>query len=62
MPPKIPPQVNRNTYNQLCRLGNNLNQVVKGLHQGFVHKVDPALLKELIDIVNKVGVQLLPNT
>ena len=34
MPPAPPPQINREIYDQLCRIGNNLNQVARKIHEG----------------------------
>ena len=61
MPPAPPPQINREIYEQLCRIGNNLNQVVRKIHEGAV-SMDLELvgtLSELKAVVKDVGFKVL---
>ena len=52
-------EVNRDTYSELCRIGNNLNQMVKVIHAGKSFVADPKLLAELKASVKEVGMQVL---
>src|SRR5271170_460134 len=61
MPPAPPPQINRDLYQELSRIGNNLNQVARKIHEGAV-SVDLELvstLTELRGVVKEVGMKVL---
>ena len=59
MPPSAAPEVNRETYTQLCRIGNNLNQLMRAVNESRASGVDPGLLTELRGLVKEVGFQTL---
>ena len=59
MPAAAAPEVNRETYRELCRIGNNVNQLMRAVNEGRVGQVDPILLGELRDLVKEVGLQCL---
>ena len=59
MPPAGVGEVNRETYRELCRIGNNVNQLMRAVHEGRVPQVDPNLLTELRVLVKEVGLQCL---
>lgn len=61
LPPAPPPQINREIYQELSRIGSNLNQVAKKINQGAV-SVDLELvgtLSELRGVVKEVGLKVL---
>lgn len=61
LPPAPPPQINRDIYQELSRIGNNLNQVARKIHQGAV-AVELELvgtLTELKGVVKEVGMKVL---
>jgi Bacterial mobilisation protein (MobC) len=61
LPPAPPPQINRDIYQELSRIGNNLNQVARKIHEGAV-SVDLELvgtLTELKGVVKEVGMRVL---
>lgn len=53
------PEVNRATYQELGRIGNNLNQLVRAIHNGLVTAIDKELLQQLMVEIRSAGVQLL---
>jgi Bacterial mobilisation protein (MobC) len=57
MPVAAAPEVNRETYRELCRIGNNVNQLARAVDEGRAPGVDPKLLVELQRIVKEVGLQ-----
>jgi len=60
MPPGCAPEVNRETYNQLRRVGNNLNQLAHSINSGSNPVgIDPNLLGELRALVKEIGFQVL---
>ena len=59
MPVAAVAEVNRETYAQLCRVGNNLNQLVRAVNEGRVAQVDPKILAELKQLIKEVGFQTL---
>ena len=62
MPPPPTSQVNRETYQELCRIGNNVNQLVRQIHEGKVKWVDASvseLFRELQVQIKAVGLQTL---
>ena len=59
MPVAAVAEVNRETYAQLCRIGNNLNQLVRAVNEGRIAQVDPKMLAELRTVVKEVGLQTL---
>jgi hypothetical protein len=62
LPPKPAPEVNQNTYQELARIGNNLNQFLRALHEGKIPFVNPASLPELVELrrtLKLIGLQVL---
>ena len=47
LPHTAPPQVNLATYQELARIGNNLNQLLRAANSGKVKNVDRSLLEHL---------------
>jgi hypothetical protein len=61
MPPPPVPQINRDSYQELCRIGNNLNQVARAVHERRIQSSDGAfasLLTELGRAVKGVGMRV----
>ena len=60
--PKRISKISLKTYQELSRIGNNLNQLTKAsnaaIKMGCQPPVDSQILNELLDVVNKVGRQL----
>ena len=60
--PKIISKISLKTYQELSRIGNNLNQLTKAsntaIRMGYPPPVEKEILKELLDVVNQVGRQL----
>ena len=50
--------IQRETYVELSRIGNNLNQVVKLIHERRLYQVPAELLNELLAAVKCIGLQL----
>ena len=59
LPPPAAPEVNRRTYEELARIGNNLNQLVRAVHAKAVAVVDAAILHQLADAVRRLGFEVL---
>ena len=51
LPPRSVPEVNRETYVELARVGNNLNQLVRSIHEGSVQVLLPEAATQLQDIL-----------
>ena len=58
-PPPPPTAENRLAYQELTRIGNNLNQLLRAMYAGSVTVADPELLKSLAATVRQLGLQLL---
>ena len=60
--PKRISKISLKTYQELSRIGNNLNQLSKAsnaaIKMGCQPPVDSQILNELLDVVNNVGRQL----
>lgn len=57
-PPQIP-AINRETSRVLRRLTDNINQYQAAINRGNATGYPPELLKELADLVKKVGFELV---
>ncbi len=58
--PRSPaPEINRRTYEELCRIGNNLNQLLRAVHSRTAEVVDLDLLVSLSRSVREVATQVL---
>ena len=62
LPPKPAPEVNLRTYQELARVGNNLNQLVRALHRGEIAQTGLAQISELENLralLKEIGLQVL---
>lgn len=59
LPPLAVPEVNRRTYEELARIGNNLNQLVRAVHGRAIRCVDGDLLGQLGDVVRQLALAVL---
>ena len=59
LPPPSVSEVNRRTYEELARIGNNLNQLVRAIHGRVVDGVDGDLLQQLSDRVRTLALEVL---
>jgi len=55
-------EVNLETYQELSRIGNNLNQLVRSIHEGKFAQIDLAIVTNLSGLVKQVGFQVLGET
>ena len=57
------PEINRATYVELGRIGNNINQLTKAVHvslkRGGSGNVDPTSLSELSDLIKRMRLEIL---
>ena len=53
------PVLDVQTYTDLRRIGNNLNQYVKQVHQRKISEIDRAFLENLQGLLNEVSKRLL---
>ncbi len=60
-PPRPAPEVNLRTYQELARVGNNLNQLVRAIHRGEVAADSSQLsqLETLRTLLKEIGLQVL---
>lgn len=60
---RLVPEINRQTYIELGRIGNNLNQLTKACHlalkQGGSLSIDPALLQSLSERLDLLRLEVL---
>lgn len=59
LPHSAPPPINLATYQELGRIGNNLNQLLRAANSGRVLKVDQTLLTRLQEELRLLGQCLL---
>jgi hypothetical protein len=62
LPVKPAPEVNQQTYQELARVGNNLNQLIRAIHEGRVMAVDVSSLPVLAELrtqIKEIGLQVL---
>jgi len=59
LPLATAPEINRSIYQELGRLGNNLNQLVRAVNSGIVRAVDADLLHQLAAEVRRLGQMLI---
>lgn len=61
--PKQPaPELNRQAYSELARVGSNLNQLTKASHGGIILEDIGELLQDLLALLSKVRLQLIGAT
>lgn len=58
LPSRPVPAVNRETYAELGRIGNNINQLVKLTHQGLT-PISTVPLQELEELLRKIKLEIL---
>ena len=60
-PPRPAPEVNLRTYQELARVGNNLNQLVRAIHRGEVpaNSLQLSQLDHLRILLKEIGFQCL---
>jgi hypothetical protein len=59
MPPQAVAEVNRKTYQELCRIGNNLNQLMRQLNSGTFLVLDKDFFIELKELVKNIGLNVV---
>ena len=59
LPAKAAPEVNRQTYQELARVGNNLNQLVRAVHSGKLYSGGLEIFEALRESVKAIGLQCL---
>jgi hypothetical protein len=59
LPKPAAPEISRSTYEELCRIGNNLNQLVRAVHNRTVQIVDFELLASLSRLVRPLAIEVL---
>ena len=59
LPAKALPEVSRETYKELCQIGNNLNQLVRHFHLGKMPLVDQQFFESLLEKVKQVGLEVM---
>ena len=59
LPSAIAPEINRLAYQELARIGNNLNQLVRAVNSGLVKLLDRDILDQLSEQVRNIGLKLL---
>jgi hypothetical protein len=60
---KSVPEINRATYVELGRIGNNINQMTKTAHKslqrGMVCKIDPTELSALLKLLKQIRLEVM---
>ncbi len=59
LPPLPAPEINRSAYQELARVGNNLNQLTKAIHSGQASCVGVGLLEEISAAVQNLALNVL---
>tara|TARA_B100001971_G_C18267964_1_gene595991 strand:- start:43180 stop:43527 length:348 start_codon:yes stop_codon:yes gene_type:complete len=59
MPAQTVSEVNRKTYQELCRIGNNINQIVRHLNSGIFLRIDKKIFTELKALIKKIGFEVI---
>jgi hypothetical protein len=58
-PPAPIPEVNRETYLELAKMGGNLNQVAHHLNAGMATGVDEAFVRRLAEVVKNLALRVI---
>jgi hypothetical protein len=58
-PPAQIPEVNRETYLELAKIGGNLNQIAHHLNAGVVTGIDEAFVRHLADVVKNLALRVI---
>ncbi len=59
MPAQSVAEINRKTYQELCRIGNNINQMVRHLNSGIFLGIEKEVFTELRSLIKKVGLEVI---
>ncbi|MGE4232031.1 MAG: hypothetical protein AB7F43_01765 [Bacteriovoracia bacterium] len=59
LPPSPAPEINRKTYLELSRIGNNLNQLLRAIHAGEGASLHSSLLYELREALKQLAFEVL---
>jgi len=59
LPTATPPEINRRTYLELARIGNNLNQLARAVNSGLVKFLECDTFDKLSEQVRRIGLMLL---
>ena len=59
MPAQSVAEINRKTYQELCRIGNNINQIVRHLNSGIFLGIEKEIFVELKALIKKIGFELV---
>jgi len=59
LPPPPIPEVNRETYLELARMGGNLNQIAHHLNAGVATGVDEAFVRRLAEVVKNLALHVI---
>ena len=59
MPAQGVAEINRKTYQELCRIGNNLNQVLKHLNSRIFLGLEKEMFIELKALIKKIGFEMV---
>ncbi|MCP4912932.1 MAG: MobC family plasmid mobilization relaxosome protein [Oligoflexia bacterium] len=62
LPPARVQEINLKTYQELCRIGNNLNQLVRAVHQWQIPDDYTEQFQELKSIIKKVSFEVIGET
>lgn len=58
-PPAKIPEVNRETYLELAKMGGNLNQIAHHLNAGVATGVDEAFVRRLAEVVKSLAIRVI---
>ena len=58
-PPVQIPEVNREAYLELAKMGGNLNQIAHHLNSGVATGVDEAFVRRLADVVKSLALRVI---
>lgn len=58
-PPAQIPEVNREIYLELAKMGGNLNQIAHHLNAGIATGVDEAFVRRLADVVKSLAIRVI---
>ena len=58
-PPAQIPEVNREAYLELAKMGGNLNQIAHHLNAGIATGVDEAFVRRLADVVKSLAIRVI---
>jgi len=59
MPAQSVAEINRKTYQELCRVGNNINQMIRHLNSGMFLGIEKEMFTELRALIKKIGFEVV---